>query len=290
MDDFMADNMWDTHIHCLDPVRYPFKPTRSYTPPPAPLDALVKNTIAKNIVLVQASVEDGRSGLVNHLYRIRSEYPDFLARGIISLDEDWDKLTEEQLDTLHSLGVRFFRIHGYLGDRPTDIQSLQEQIKLFARSYAFQKLNWGISAQLPFTTWLALRPFLCETPEISQIPIIIDHVGCSSPADIQRSGLDEFIALMQRGQIYVKISSLYRRDKSIINMRPIIQRLAADVSSTLLWGSDWPHVVSSYRGQSPPPPSKAVDSNKELRAIRDWISAEHYRAMLVDNPRRLFDP
>ncbi|KAJ5403516.1 hypothetical protein N7509_003387 [Penicillium cosmopolitanum] len=283
-------DMWDTHIHCLDPVRYPFKPTRSYTPAPAPLELLAKDTIARNIVLVQASVEDGHSALASHLGRIRSEYPNVLARGIISLDEEIYTLSKEKLDTLHSLGIRFCRIHGYFGGSSTDTASLQNQIKLFARSYAARTLGWGISAQLPFTTWLSLRPFLCDDPDVLHIPIIIDHVGCLSPADIEGPGLDDFIILLQRDGVNIKISSLYRRDKSISNMRLIIQRLAADVPSALLWGSDWPHVDSLYQGDSPPSVSEAVDAKKELLAITGWLSAEQISAMLVDNAKRVFGP
>lgn len=287
MNDFPND-MWDTHIHCLDPVRYPFKPTRSYTPAPAPLESLAKDTIAKNIVLVQSSVEHGHSALLNHLGRIRSEYPDLLARGIISLDDEIFTLPKEKVDALHAIGIRFCRIHGYFGGNSTDTSSLQNQIKLFARSYAARTLGWGISAQLPFTTWLSLRSFLCQDTEVLSIPIIIDHVGFLSPADIEGPSFDELIMLLQRDGVYIKISSLYRRDKSISNMRPIIQRLAADVPSALLWGSDWPHVDSSYQGDSPPPVSEAVDAKNELLVITGWLSAEQISAMLVDNAKRVF--
>ncbi|CAI7627363.1 unnamed protein product [Penicillium manginii] len=261
----------------------------SYTPAPAPLESLVKDSIAKNIVLVQASVEDGHSALVNHLGRIRSEYPDLLARGIISLDEELNMLPKEELDTLHDLGIRYCRIHGSVGGSSTDTASLQSQIKRFACSYAARTLGWGISAQLPFATWLSLRSFLCENPEVLSIPIIIDHVGCSSPGDIEDPGFDDFITLLQRDGVHIKISSLYRRDKSILNMQPIIRRLAANVPSALLWGSDWPHVDSSYQGEFPPPVSE-VDARKELLAVIGWLSAEQISAMLVDNAKRVFGP
>lgn len=288
MDDIIRDNMWDTHIHCLDPVHYPFKPTRSYTPAPAPLEKLVEILIARNIVLVQASVEDGHSALIGHLGRIRSEYPALSVRGIISLDEDWDTLTDANLDTLHELGVRCGRIHGTFGGGSTDITGLKNTIEKFARSYAARKLDWGISAQLPFKTWVLLRSFLCENPEVCQLPVIIDHVGCSSPEVIGSADFGDFITLLQRRSTHVKISSLYRRDESVLNMRPIIQAIATYAPAALLWGSDWPHVDSSYQGINPPPISEAVDARKELLAIQSWLSEEQFMAILVDNPRRVF--
>ncbi|KAJ5579295.1 hypothetical protein N7450_008162 [Penicillium hetheringtonii] len=288
MDDIICDNMWDTHIHCLDPVRYPFKTTRLYTPLPAPLEELVKNSIAKNIVLVQASVEDGHSALIGHLDRIRTEYPEIFVRGIISLNEDWDTLTNAKSDTLHELGVRYVRIHGTLGSDFNDISDLKNTIKTFACSYAAQRLGWGISAQLPFTTWLLLKSFLCEDPGALQLPVIIDHVGCSSPELIESPNFEDFITLLQRRNTHVKISSLYRRDKSISKMKAIIQKLATCAPASLLWGSDWPHVNSSYQGNDAPPIPEAVDAKKELLTIQSWLSEEQFTAMLVDNPKRAF--
>lgn len=289
MNDF-ANDMWDTHIHCLDPVRYPFKPTRSYTPAPAPLEQLVKNVTAKKVVLVQASVEDGCHALLNHLGRLRSEYPDLLARGIISLDDDLGTITEVDFNALHDHGVRFCRIHGYFGGSSTGIVDLHNRIKLFARSYPAQSLGWGISAQLPFLTWLSLKPFLCEDLEVRPIPIIIDHVGCLSPADIENTGFNDFITLLQRDGVHIKISALYRRSESVLKMQPIIQRLAETAPSAMLWGSDWPHVDSSYRGDDAPPISDTVNAAKELLEITSWISKEQAMAMLVDNPGRVFGP
>ncbi|KAJ0128403.1 Uncharacterized protein HZ326_28510, partial [Fusarium oxysporum f. sp. albedinis] len=75
---------WNSHMHCFDPKRYPFKATRAYTPQPAVLKDLIHNSKADNVMLVQATIEDGNSwtllrialyvnttGVSRHNYRSR---------------------------------------------------------------------------------------------------------------------------------------------------------------------------------------------------------------------------
>ncbi|KAK7940969.1 uncharacterized protein PG986_013356 [Apiospora aurea] len=50
---------WDSHVHCFNPTKHTFKPSRSYTPEAAPLSALVASTYADCITMFQASIEDG---------------------------------------------------------------------------------------------------------------------------------------------------------------------------------------------------------------------------------------
>jgi predicted TIM-barrel fold metal-dependent hydrolase len=284
----LSAGTWDTHLHCLDPAHHPFKATRSYTPMPAPLDILVKEARTERIVLVQASIENGHQGLKDHLRRIRTEYPHILARGIICLDESWPNLTNDDIDELQHLGVRYCRIHGYFGHSGSDSANLEKQFQAFARSYPAQKWGWGISAQLPLATWSSLRNLILDDPEVSRIPIIADHVGCASPADINSVELETFVNLLHARRLYVKISCLYRRSKEINEMKPIIQKLAENAPHALLWGSDWPHVDSTNRASNVSLASKQEDIEKEVMALQRWLSEVQWKRMLVENPERLF--
>ncbi|KAJ5812472.1 hypothetical protein N7474_008773 [Penicillium riverlandense] len=284
-----VEGMWDTHIHCLDPALYPFKSTRSYTPAPAPLEALIQQSRATRLVLVQASIENGPSGLLSHLGRIRADYPHILARGIICMDENWGKLTNEDFDHLHGMGVRWCRIHAFFGGSATDAPRIQEQIRLFAQSYPFKQWGWGLSAQLPLKTWASLKDFILYDPEVSGLRIMADHVACASPTDIGGSNLDNFVQLLQAGRVIVKVSALYRRcGKDITQMKPIIQRFAESASFALIWGSDWPHVDATNRDANPQAAPKLADPNKELVLLQSWLSSGQFQKMLVDNPERLF--
>ncbi|KAJ5363956.1 uncharacterized protein N7496_009669 [Penicillium cataractarum] len=281
--------MWDTHIHCLDPMHHPFKVTRTYTPPPAPLEELAAHTPADRLVLVQASVENGHYGLMDHLRRIRTEYPHFMARGIMCMDQSWNTLSNQDIDILHGLGVRYVRIHGFLGESVPDYLSLEEQFRLFSRSYAAQRWHWGLSAQLSLATWASLTEFIIHDMEVSRLRIIADHVACCSPNDIGTPELDKFLKLLQTGRVYVKVSCLYRRSPDDIRkMKPIIQRLADTAPDGLLWGSDWPHVNSTGKSGDSPVTSERPDIGNELDILRGWLSECQWRKMLLETPEKLF--
>lgn len=286
--------MWDTHIHCFDPEQHPFKPTRTYTPGPAPLEALLQNCKAKKINLVQASIEDGYYGLITHLKRIHAEHPHILARGTICMDENWESLTDQEFDALHMAGVRSCRVHGLFGTGRRSLSSIEQQIRQFARSYPAQKFGWSLSAQLPLAVWASLKNLIQQDSEISSLTIIADHNGCATPADIGSVELDAFVNMLQPERFYVKVSALYRRSpQSIDKMKPIISRFATLAPQCLLWGSDWPHVDSSNRTPDPPNPvhndaRREDDVPSELLALRSWLNEEQWKAMLLYNPDRLF--
>lgn len=280
--------MWDTHIHCLDPVRHPFKHTRTYTPPPAPLEELAAQIKADRLVLVQASIENGHHGLMGHLRRIRTDFPHLIARGIICMDHTWATLSKQHIDELQDLGVRYVRIHGFLGESVPSSSSLEEQFRLFARSYAAQTRGWGLSAQLSLATWASLSEFIVHDTEVSRIRIIADHLACCSPKDIDTPQFNAFLRLLQTGRVYVKVSCLYRRSPDgMQRMKPIIQSLADTASDALLWGSDWPHVDSTKKSDDPMA-SKRVDIDQELEFLQSWLSDVQWRKMLVDTPEKLF--
>lgn len=102
---------WDTHLHLLDPERFPFKADRKYTPSPALVSDLLARTQASNFLVVQATVEDGRTGILTLLRELQEQLPSphkcFVA---IAYDPD-EHLTNDDLLRLHMAGVRGFRYH-----------------------------------------------------------------------------------------------------------------------------------------------------------------------------------
>lgn len=289
-----ASEMWDTHVHCFDPDRYPFKPTRTYTPRPALLESLLQNSQTGRLVLVQASIETGHQALIAHLQRIHNEHPHFVARGSICIDENWERVTNEEFDDLHNLGVRSCRLQGFNGAGGTSLSIARKQIRRFACSYPASKHGWSLSAQLPLEMWSSLKQYILHEPELSSITLIADHNGCATPADIGSAGLDAFGKMLRSGRLYVKISALYRRSpESIHHMQPIIQQFATTAPHALLWGSDWPHVDSSSGSLHPPTITengtpRNNDTLAEISALRSWLTDEQWSAMLIDNPNRLF--
>ncbi|OJJ58396.1 hypothetical protein ASPSYDRAFT_46414 [Aspergillus sydowii CBS 593.65] len=73
--------IWDTHVHVLNPVQFPFKSSRTYTPELASLDQLISSSPATNFLVVQASVEDGPDAILHHL-DLRDEHTQIGSSGL----------------------------------------------------------------------------------------------------------------------------------------------------------------------------------------------------------------
>ncbi|KAL4888034.1 MFS general substrate transporter [Aspergillus ambiguus] len=267
---------WDSHVHCLDPLRYPFKSTRAYTPPPATLETMVQHRQANKLMLVQASIEDGYQGLLTHLSECRSLYPAITIRGTICYDQELlARLAKDEFLRLHTAGVRCVRIHGVYGEGRDRAELVVEQIRRVSASYGVRVLGWTVSAQLPLQVWASMKTFILEDDSLQSTIFIADHNGCAQPNDIDTQEFCAFLDMLGSGRLYVKIGALYRRSPDVFSrMKPVIKALKKKAPDRLLWGSDWPHVVTSVGKQH------VGDVDAELLALREWLTGDEWRQML----------
>lgn len=281
---------WDCHVHCFDPVKYPYKTARSYTLRPAPLAVLCQNLITKNIMLVQASIERDFTGILANLEDCRTANFDFpgIVRGTVLADPEVSALSDEDVRRMHLLGVRCIRLHGSYGGSGHDLGWVQNELKALAMLKHVREYGWAISAQLPLEIWSRLKPFILSDPHLTGVTIVADHVACATPTDYGSSALKDFVDLLGSRRVYVKISALRRRSPSDIRaMEPIVCMLAPNAPQALLWGSDWPHVNTSHNDFEEGP-LEGADASHELSIIKSWLSEEQNHCMLVENPRCLF--
>ncbi|KAF4954553.1 hypothetical protein FSARC_12091 [Fusarium sarcochroum] len=286
----LPPSAWNSHMHCFDPERHPFKRTRAYTPQPAELEALVQNSQADNVMLVQATIEDGYSGLVEHLANCRSLYPSKVVCGTIFWDPEdqgLKNLTECDFANFNAVGVQSVRIHGSYGGSGDDPDWVFQQFIQVASCCPVRKYNWSISAQLPLSTWSSIADTILDHPELKGLSIIADHNGSATPSDMDTPDFVNFLHLLKSGRVYVKLGALHRRSQDISLMEPVIKVFADTAPNAILWGSDWPHCNVAIRGLTPTAPLK-VDANKELRLLREWLTDQQWHQMLVSNPRRVF--
>jgi predicted TIM-barrel fold metal-dependent hydrolase len=280
-------------MHCLDPDKFPYKASRTYTPQPAELENLIEACSTDNVVIVQATIENGPEGLVEALERCRVEWADKTARGIVLLNEDsrtpLHELSADTFAKLHALGVRSIRVHGAFGTAGSNAGWVIEQFRKAAGLIGVTEYGWSISAQLPLRTWAAVTDTLLKDSRLSTCTFVIDHNGSTTPEDTGTEALDTLIRLLRSRRAYIKIGALHRRSpEDISRMRPIVQTMATTAPYALLWGSDWPHCNSKATGPEPAPPLAGVDTMAELECLRSWLTDEQWMAMLVDNPARVF--
>lgn len=293
----LPEGCWDTHLHVLDPVRFPFKSSRAYTPEAATLEQLLRYSPAKNFLFVQASVEDGLQGILHHLDRARREYPDRVFRAEIEVGPN-DNLDDKALQELSARGVRALRLHGVVGIVSEDTTALvKSQFERLAK--IAQKTGWCISAMCPLQTWIELGPWLLSDTTMRHVKIIIEHNACLDPKR-KLEGYSEFqdiVELLDQGQgrVYIKLCGINRLDEAerpdgkMPAIPPMVISIAEQFPYSILWGSDWPHVkyrLGHARGEGVPIPGKKVDIEHELRMIKSAVSEECWRKMLVENPRR----
>ncbi|SCO42788.1 uncharacterized protein FFMR_06948 [Fusarium fujikuroi] len=281
---------WNSHMHCFDPERFPFKPTRAYTPQPAALKDLIQNSKADNVMLVQATIEDGYTGMLEHLQQCREIYPYKRVLGTIFWDPgdtSLKSLTEFEFEKLHNAGVRSVRIHGSYGGSGNGVSWVVQQFLDVASHCPLRRYNWSISAQLPLATWSSIAETLSSHPDLKDIPIIIDHNASATPSDINAPEFTSLLNLLSSPNMYIKLGALHRRSTPISQMEHIIKTIANTAPHSILWGSDWPHCNAAIRGLTPMPPLE-VDTNQELELLRDWLTEEQWERMLVSNPERIF--
>ncbi|KAJ4254000.1 hypothetical protein NW762_010403 [Fusarium torreyae] len=286
----LPPSAWNSHMHCFDPERNPFKRTRAYAPQPAGLEALIQNLQADNVMLVQATIEDGYDGLLGHLANCRGLYPSKVFCGTIFWDPEnqgLKNLTESDFDKLNDAGVRSVRIHGSYGGSGDDVDWVLQQFIQVVTSCPVRKYTWSISAQLPLSTWSSIAGNILNHSELRGISIIADHNGSAAPSDIDTPNFANFLHLLESSKVYVKLGALHRRSQDIDHMEPVIKAFANTAPDAILWGSDWPHCNAAIRGLTPTAPLE-VDTNKELRLLREWLTDQQWHKMLVSNPGRVF--
>ncbi|KAJ0130599.1 Uncharacterized protein HZ326_26301 [Fusarium oxysporum f. sp. albedinis] len=241
-------------------------------------------------MLVQATIEDGYTGLLEHLQQCRDLYPDKHVRGTIFWDPgnpDLSNRTESEFEKLHDVGIRSVRIHGSYGGSGDDVSWVIQQVLDVASHCPLRKYNWSISAQLPLATWSTVAGTISSHPDLKEIPIIADHNGSATPSDMNTPDFATLLHLLSSPNMYIKLGALHRRCNQISQMEHMIKALANAAPDSILWGSDWPHCNAAIRGLAPTPPLE-VNTDQELGLLRDCLTEEQWERMLVSNPQRIF--
>jgi predicted TIM-barrel fold metal-dependent hydrolase len=285
MEKFNMADSWDCHVDCFDAVKYPFKQSRSYTPSPGTLDTLTNAVRSRNLVITQASIEDGVAGIQEVLERV-SSYPDLgIVRGAI-MATNLQSLDGKAIEKLHSLGVRSVRVHGAHGGAGDNLNWISEQFRLAAASAAVKKHGWYISAQLPLQSWACLGPLISG---LGHVTIVLDHNASACPSDLESPAFTAFLNLLRAQNVVVKVGAFHRRSFGDIDaMRPIVEAFIARAPDRIIIGSDWPHMDASQGGTMPTQHLQHVDTARELHLLSTWMSKEQWDRVMRSNPNRLF--
>ncbi len=260
----------DTHAHVIGAgPAYPMVSGRSYTPPPASLDAYLAMLAAQGMqrgVLVQVSVHgtDNR-----YLVEALRAHPQGL-RGVAVVDP---QVSDRQLQDLHEAGVRGLRINVLFGGGVgfDAMESLARRIATMGWHLQFLADAGRFDASL----LARLERLPC--------PGVIDHMGyIAASAGIASPGFLALARLVQEAGFWVKLSGAYRlsrADPDFADVTAMARRLIELAPDRTLWGSDWPHVDLQ----------RMPNTGRLRNALAAWApDADSRRRILVDNPARLY--
>ena len=259
----------DTHNHVMGPqAKYPYSPTRPYTPPEANVDDLKRLRtqigVARNVIVTPTPYGFDNRSTVDAVVELGST-----ARGVVLLPPD---MADSELNRLEAAGIRGARLN-------TQNPALKET--LTAWSPKFRAINWHVQivGQLPVIVSLG--------PQIATLghPVVIDHFGGARGEDgVENKDFQAFLDLVKTGNVYVKLSAPYETSKTgapkYEDVSKLARALVKHAPERMLWASNWPH---------PSVPPGTVDDLDLLNLLADWAPKESDRKkLLVDNPAELY--
>lgn len=266
----------DAHFHLFGPVsRFPYSSERAYTPPEAPLEALLamhaRLGVERGVVVQGNAHGTGNSVVLDALGREPRRL-----RGVAIVKET---VTRGELKRMADAGVRALRFH----HRPHAGGTRYSSIGVAA----FEKI-----APLMADLGLHLQMFIdaSELPVVMprlrnwKLPFVIDHFGAvKAQQGITAPDFETMRSLLAEGRIWIKISGAYRassRYPDYPDARPLHEALMAANPDQLVWGTDWPH---------PRLDRDMPDTGHLLDLFNAWTpDAALRRKILVENPVRLY--
>lgn len=273
----------DCHMHFFgEAARYPFAPRRSYTVPPASsadYRKAIRGTDIARLVIVQPSLY----GTDNSCTLDALDELGDMARGVAVIDPEATGDTE--LATMHERGVRGVRLnlHSVRTGAPPIETVLPAIDRLLAGS------TWHIQIFCAPEMLAALSPL---QDGLSR-PIVLDHFGLVDPLRPELH-IGDLGRLVDNGA-WVKLSGSYRISTGpdgpgVVDLARQVHAMAPD---RMVWASDWPHTPKHdgglYSGTEPLPFQK-IDTAGLYHAMERWFpDADTRRAILQDNPCRLYD-
>jgi predicted TIM-barrel fold metal-dependent hydrolase len=262
----------DCHNHIIDPVRFPFAPRGGYRPRPdegGSREAFAEILDAHRMhyaLLVQPSCYGTDNRAI--LDAIAWKPGRFKAIGVLD-----PSTSERELDVLRArglVGVRFnLPFHPEALQRPTTPAFLAR----------LKALGWFVQVYGQGADWVRAAPILQK----SGVKLVIDHIGLENvEGGLDQKGFQAVLALGRDTDAIIKLSAPFRasrRGPAFGDIDPFVHSVLQNFGvSRCVWGSDWP-----FLNIEPRPTYDQV-----LAPLARWLSADDCRAVLWENPCRLF--
>lgn len=219
----------DCHTHIFgDTRRFPFSPSRTYTPEPATIEEmrdLHRALHTERVVIVQPSVYGTENAcLLDAIKQVGAG-----ARGVAVID---GQTSEGALDEMHRSGIRGIRLNlqtAFQADPAAARQLFQAAVE------RVKTRKWHIQIYARLAVIQALKDLVMASP----VPIVFDHFGgAQASPGVGQPGFDALLDVVQKGKAYVKISAPYRSSTQAPDYpdaAPLAKALIAANPRRVLW-------------------------------------------------------
>ena len=272
------EGAWDIHTHVFGPFeRFPLAHPPPFALPMAPvasyLEMLDRAGVARG-VLVQST----QQGCDNAILLDALEQAQGRLRAVGGLRADADEATVEEL---HEAGVRGLRfVEAPMPDgtpRPGSV----EFAELPGLASRMKDRGWTANV------WAELPHLLANLDTLLHdgVPVVFEHMGMLNvQAGLDNRDFQTLLALIREGRVHIKlpVCRCSNQPPEYPDLRPYHDALVEANPDQLVWGSDWPYIRMA--GQEP-------DPARLMELFCKWVDdAGLQQKILVDNPRKLYDP
>jgi predicted TIM-barrel fold metal-dependent hydrolase len=236
-----VDPKIDTHVHVLDPARFPYNANTHYAPAgqelgsPAQLLQVMQAHGTRHALLVGPNSGYGLDNrlLLDTIARHAGRF-----KGIAVVRNDVSREELSQLKSQGVLGVAW-NVTFYGVDHYRDAAPLLDKLAA---------LDMFVDIQVEHDQLLAFLPRLRD----SGVRVLVDHCGRPTVADgVSQPGFRALLELGRSPRAYVKLSGLVkfsREPSPHDDVRPFVDALVdAFTLDRCLWASDWPYLRAPSR-------------------------------------------
>ncbi|KAL1957267.1 hypothetical protein VTO42DRAFT_6173 [Malbranchea cinnamomea] len=259
---------WDSHMHVVDPEKYPVVADAPYVPPVhslAQARAFESSIGIPNIVLVQPSIYGFDNSCV--LDALRAVGPEH-GRAVVAIDPT--AIRPETLDEWHRLGVRGVRVNLQSVGKQLSPAELADSLRRHAD--AIRPWNWVLQLYVSMDT----VPHLLDVVPRLGVRVCFDHFASPDLRQVEQDtaapfdpyslpGFPALVSLLTQGNTYVKISAHYRLsdDPEMRCVRLLAQELMRVARHRVVFATDWPH--TRFDG---------LDITPFVEACRQWCDGD----------------
>jgi predicted TIM-barrel fold metal-dependent hydrolase len=274
----LPEKSWDSHIHIIDPEKYPL-PKNVKRPQEATMGQALANAEQlglPNMVFVQLSGYGNDNTWVLDALR---EVGPTRGRGVVAFDPE--HVDSQTLQQWHDLGVRGVRLNFRSAKTVLSKPEIQSVLRKYAEKLRPMK-TWSIGLYADMEVLDHVQPLVSEL----QVKIVLEHFAspASLPLDpVKQPGWDALKCMMEDPRVYVKISApyLFSKDSDFKNLESLAKSfLSMRNGEGVVFGSDWPHTQS--RGYNVKP---------FMDKILEWCNGDEelQKKLFRDNAKVLWD-